>query len=94
MAKNAIPIKFSPWTNLWDSWHDWLLHSKVSALQACLKFPLSFAEVDRIVVGADDIQQLQEIITITEQEENIDFPDLCCEEEKLINPAYWSTLVG
>lgn len=92
MPQDAIPKKFAAWSDLWSKWHDWLEHHAASAVQACLAFPLSFPEIDRVVVGADSVHQLQQIITAASTDTHIDLPDLRCDAENLINPAHWSRL--
>lgn len=92
LSHSAIPVKFASWSDLWDKWHDWLAHHPASAVQACLAFPLSFPEVDRVVVGADSVSQLEQIISAAGSVAPVDLPDLHCEAENLINPARWSSL--
>lgn len=92
MPQATRPAKFSPWSELWRTWHEWLLHHSVSAVQACLAFPLSFPEIDRVVVGADSVNQLEQIISAATNAAPVDFPDLHCDAENLINPACWCLL--
>ena len=42
MPQAAIPTKFSGWNHLWCRWHQWLGDCDISAVQACLAYPLSF----------------------------------------------------
>ncbi len=92
MHQTAIPSKFLPWTGLLNNWHEWLMHHKVSAVRACLAFPLAFPEIDHVIVGADSVNQLQEIISAAIDDAPSGFPDLQCDEEDLINPAHWPQL--
>jgi aryl-alcohol dehydrogenase-like predicted oxidoreductase len=92
MPQAAIPVKFSPWADLWSKWHYWLAKNQISALQACINFPFSIPEIDRVVVGAESVNQLQQIINVAASGVAVDLPDLCCEDENLINPARWSHL--
>ena len=92
MPKESIPDKFLPWSDLWGKWYDWLSQHNVSAVQACLAFSLSFSEIDRVVVGADSISQLQQIIRDASGVAPDEFPDFQCNAEDLINPALWSKL--
>ena len=92
MPRELIPAKFSPWSDLLKQWHKWLRHHNVSAIKACLAYPLSFSEIDRIIVGVDSVNQLKEIIAATESSMSCDLPDLYCEDEKLINPSFWEYL--
>ena len=92
MPYEAIPSKFSPWAELWRNWHDWLANHSITALQACLAYPLSFSEIDRVVVGADTVNQLEQIIHLAQATTTNDLPDISSEDENLINPSYWSRL--
>jgi aryl-alcohol dehydrogenase-like predicted oxidoreductase len=92
MPQAVRPAKFSAWSDLWNTWHEWLSRHSVSALQACLAFPLSFSEIDRVVVGADSVSQLEQIVRAAAGTAPIDFPALSCDEENLINPARWCQL--
>ena len=92
MPQADIPDKFAPWAVLWDKWHNWLAQHAVPAVRACLAFPLSFPEIERVVVGADSVNQLEQIISAAVDVMSVDFPDLRCEDENLINPACWPQL--
>ena len=92
MPQATRPAKFASWSELWSKWHDWLSRHKVSAVRACLAFPLSFSEIDRVVVGADSVSQLEQIISAATSTAPVDLPDLHCDVESLINPTRWSHL--
>ena len=92
MKEIDIPPKFSPWKHLWKKWHDWLAENNVSSLQGSLAFALSFSEIERVVVGADNHHQLMEIINATNNLLNADLPNLVSADENLINPVNWSKL--
>ncbi len=93
MAHADIPSKFLPWDGLLQMWHKWLADQSVSAVQACLAFPLSIPEIDRVVIGVDSISQLSQIISATTKwTANISMPNLQCDDEGLINPAKWNQL--
>ena len=92
MSQADIPGKFTPWSGLWGKWHGWLAQHAVPAVQACLAFPLSFPEIERVIVGADTVSQLEQIISAAADTAPVDLPDLYCDAENLINPANWSKL--
>jgi aryl-alcohol dehydrogenase-like predicted oxidoreductase len=92
MNRSDIPQKFLSWNGILKIWHDWLDENDISALQASLAFPLSFPEIDRVVVGADSQGQLLEIINATINISNTELPNLVCSDENLINPTNWSKL--
>lgn len=92
LPETAIPAKFASWSDLWRKWHTWLARHNVSAVQASLAFPLSFPEIDRVVVGADSVSQLEQIISAASRVAPVDLPDLHCDADDLINPARWPHL--
>ena len=92
MPRSSVPIKFTPWGELFTNWHNWLDLHGGGAVQACLAYPLSCPEVDRIVVGADRLEQLQEIVLAAQGASCVVAPVLTCDDENLINPARWSCL--
>ena len=92
MSQADIPSKFSPWHSLWHIWHSWLATHAIPAVQASLAFPLSFSAIDRVVIGADSVSQLLQIISATKWPTNIHLPNLQCDNENLINPTKWNQL--
>ena len=89
MSKLEQSAKFSEWSGMWERWHRWLNDHHVSAVRAALSFPLSFPEVDRIVVGADGVDQLAQLIVTAKETPHFELPDFSCDSEYLINPSFW-----
>ncbi|MDO8934127.1 MAG: aldo/keto reductase [Rhodocyclaceae bacterium] len=92
MRGNDISAKFSPWAGLFAKWQDWLKDSNVSALNACIRFPMSFPEIDKVVVGADSAEQLRQIVAAAAAPTVGAFPEIECEDEQLLHPSQWSQL--
>ncbi len=92
MNQGDIPSKFSPWHGFWQRWHQWLAGHDDSAVKSCLAFPLSFPEIDRVVVGADSESQLVQVVSAAKCQPINELPNLQCEDENLINPASWTKL--
>lgn len=90
MPQVSIPTQFAPWNDLLHKWHQWLADHDVTAVAACLAHPLSFPEITRVVVGADSVGQIAQIINATNNLPQVELPELRCEEARLINPASWS----
>lgn len=89
MNPDARPSYFHPWLPVWKEWHNWLLSSGLTPLQACLGFVLSCPNIARVVVGVDSLKQLKEILSATALQ-TIEPPDqLCSNDPDLINPARW-----
>lgn len=92
MSRAAVPLKFQPWSFLWDRWHYWLAEHSFSAPQACIGFVQAYSQISRIVVGVDSSEQLQELIIAANTKGEIDWPDIVSDDENLVNPSYWSKL--
>jgi aryl-alcohol dehydrogenase-like predicted oxidoreductase len=92
LPRKRIPPKFKPWDALWSRWHEWLEDNSTSAPEACLQFALSFAEIDRVVIGVDSKTQLEELVMTALATRSKILPDLACEDDRLINPTNWNQL--
>jgi aryl-alcohol dehydrogenase-like predicted oxidoreductase len=93
MQRDAIPSKFSRWSYLWDAWQTSLLQRNTTALAACLSYPLSLPEIDRIVIGVDSSCQLQTLLTeVATLAAKHDWSFMACDDEDLVNPSNWNIL--
>jgi aryl-alcohol dehydrogenase-like predicted oxidoreductase len=92
MPSGQRPTKFARWADIWSEWSRWLERNKLTPLQACLAYVLSFAEVDRVIIGVDSLAQLNEIFAAshTTLTSLPDWPQPI--DTNLINPAHWSQL--
>ncbi len=93
MKRGEIPVKFERWSTTWNTWHNSLAQNNLSALTACLQYPLSLPEVDRVIVGVDNAAQLLELVD--SHQINIpqhDWESIACDDEELINPSKWNQL--
>ena len=84
------PAAFNRWQSLWQQWHGWLDEQSMPALQACLGFALSQPEIDRIVVGVDNLKQLQEVLARAQVSVVPPPTALMSEDPELINPSRWN----
>jgi hypothetical protein len=92
MNRQDIPEKFERWSKIWNKWHHFLRDQKVTPLSACLSYPLSLKEVDRVVVGVDSAKQLSDIVEDTQNAEpKVDTAFMTSTDIKLINPSLWNT---
>lgn len=93
MRRNQIPSKFEAWATLWDSWALELEENNLSAAAACLSYPRSLPEVDRVVVGVDSVEQLKTLIAASQIKLPLhNFSFMTSEDQMLINPSNWNTL--
>ena len=95
MPPDLIPHKFAPFRSLIDGWHAWLASNAAegrSGLQTCLAHVASYAGIARLVVGADSLAQLQDIIDAASFTPKRAPDSLASPLTELINPAQWKTL--
>jgi aryl-alcohol dehydrogenase-like predicted oxidoreductase len=81
--------KFAPWNDILSKYDRWLENSGLTALQACIRFVLSFKEISNIVVGIDNAKHLEEIIAASKGDSPIIPDDISSNDIKLINPLSW-----
>ena len=92
MTPGARPHSFSRWQPLWDRWDNWLSYSDLTALRASLGFVLSQPGVDRVVVGVDNVAQLEEIFAALETAVPAPPMELMTDDLDLIDPSRWKKL--
>ena len=86
---SALPPQFSEWIGLWRAWDEWQLDTGCSALEACLAFPQSFPEVDKVVVGVSGLDDFRQILLALRASAPEHWPSIDSHDEKLINPSQW-----
>ncbi len=92
MPSDQRPAKFSFSSEIWLEWSRWLERTGLTPLQACLAYVLGIAEVDKVVVGVDSLEQLNQIF-IASSSVLQSLPNWPQEiDMKLINPSYWEHL--
>lgn len=91
MKSEKRPVAFNRWQPLWQQWHGWLNHQSLTPLQACLGFALAQPGIDRVVVGVENLTQLQEILASVETRAVEPPATLASEDIDLINPSRWAT---
>jgi len=92
MPSNDIPAKFNRWSDLWVRWNQWRLENTVSSIKACISFARQFGAIDRIIVGANSLGELQEITNAFSSDFFEPFPDVESSDEMLLNPSNWNSL--
>ncbi len=92
MPTHERPPQFHKWTDFWIKWDKWLKETGKSPVEVCLSAIFSHTEINRIVIGFDSIQQLQQICN-TPLDPSMKIPiQLKSAPEDLINPSRWAKL--
>lgn len=87
---NQLPKKLKKFKKEWDKWQNWLKKNKVNPLQACLSFISNQSQLDGIVVGCDNINQLNQILKLKQLKGKFSSHNLNIKNNKLIDPRKWS----
>ena len=91
-APQERPRKFSRWSQLWQALENWLAQERISPLQACLGAVFHQPEFDRVLVGVESVQQLNQIL-LSLQDTLPQWPkELSCNDLELIDPRRWEKL--
>lgn len=92
LPTHARPAEFERWAPLWAAYDRWLQDAGVTPLQGCLRYALSFAGIDRVIVGVDSERHLTEILNAADGAAP-EIPDaLMTDDPDLLNPARWPLL--
>ena len=94
MPAASVPSKFAPYRPLIDRWHTWLAGESAGAspVQSCLSHVASYESIARLVVGADSLAQLQDIIAAAAATPLRAPAPLASPVTPRINPAQWHAL--
>ena len=92
MDEVSMPSKFYRWSDLWSRWYKWQFYNEVSAIQACISFVLGIEGIDRVIVGANSLSELEQITFAYSNEFSGPFPDIASDDEMLVNPSNWRDL--
>lgn len=90
MDESERPSKFLKWNDTWKELSNWISKNSITTLQAAIQFPLSFPEIDKVIVGVQNSGQLIEIFNFASKKLIANFPSTQCDDEDLINPSRWN----
>ena len=92
MPRRRVLEAFSRWSNVWQRWFAFLDETGVAPHIACLSYALSFPKISRVVVGVDNVGQLEDLVAVAEQPSSFrGWPEIASQDEFLINPSNWGT---
>ena len=89
LKHNQLPKKLIKLSKKLIVWENWLKKNKFSSLQVCLSFVLNQHQLDGIVVGYSNINQLNQILKLKQIKNNFSLPNLNIKDKKLIDPREW-----
>jgi aryl-alcohol dehydrogenase-like predicted oxidoreductase len=94
MPYQEIPPKFLRWKEVLREWSLALEKEGITALEACLGYPLLLPKVDQVIVGVNGASHFLELLELNSRLSRCDyqFCDISSEDVDLINPSRWNEL--
>jgi len=89
LKRDQLPKHLKKFNKNWIIWENWLEKKKLSPLQACLSFIFNQSQLDGIVVGFDNENQLNQLLTIKKKYNSL-IPKINIKNGKLIDPRQWN----
>lgn len=89
MDAQAVPAYFSRWLPVLDRWQAWCSEVGVSPHRACLSLALSERRIDRVIVGVDSLEQLEQVLEAAACKTPVPPLSLAVGEPELLNPSQW-----
>ena len=89
LKHNQLPKKLIKLNKKLIEWENWLKKNKLNSLQVCLSFVLNQHQLDGIIVGYNNTNQLKQILKLKQIKNNFSLPNLNIKDKKLIDPREW-----
>jgi len=90
LRHKQLPKKLIKLNKSWTIWENWLKKNRFNSLQVCLSFIFNQSQLDGIVVGLDNKNQLNQILKIKKIKNKFLIPNLNIKNRKLIDPRKWA----
>jgi len=85
-----LPKKLKKLSKKFMLWENWLKKNKFNPLQVCVEFVLKQHQLDGVVIGFNNNNQLNQILKLKKKRNNYLLPNLAIKDKKLIDPRKWS----
>ena len=89
LSHNQLPKKLKKLNKKWIIWESWLKKNKFTPLQVCLSFIFNQRQLDGIVIGYNNKNQLNQILKQKKIKSSFSIPSLNIRENKLVDPRAW-----
>jgi len=93
MKREQRPGKFATADPFFNEWDDWCETNACSKLNECINFVMRHNQVKHIVVGAQNVEQLRELVNASKNATDTQVPGaLKVTSPLILNPSKWSEL--
>ena len=94
MKSMERPRLFNRWSPFFSLWDRWLSEVGLDAKEACLRYALSWPQINKVIVGVDSAKQLKELIEAAQGFMPKVPSEFFLNDADLLNPAKWGRLEG
>jgi aryl-alcohol dehydrogenase-like predicted oxidoreductase len=84
-----MPSYFEPLRPFLARWHAKASEQGLTLPEACLSFVRELPEVDKVIVGAESLEQIREITAAYRATVTFDASDLACQDPQWVDPRRW-----
>lgn len=89
LGLDCIPSYFEPMRPLLAKWHAKAGDQGLTLVEAALSFVRELPEVDKMIVGAESLEQIREITTAYRTPFPLDSSSLACQDPQWLDPRRW-----
>ena len=90
MEENKLPQKLNHSKILFRNWHQFLKENNISKLSACISYIKSIQKIDKVLIGVQNRNQLEEIINCPIKKLNLNELEFMHSSNlNLIDPSRW-----
>ncbi len=89
LKHNQLPRKLIKLSKKLILWENWMKKNKFNPLQVCLSFVHNQQQLDGIVLGCNNTNQLNQILKSKKIKNNFLLPNFNIKDKKLIDPREW-----
>ena len=92
LKHNQLPRKLKYLKKNWIIWEKWLKKNKLTPLQACVSFIYNQNNLDGVVMGYNNKDQLDQILNQKNIKNKLTLPKINIKNMNFIDPRKWSNL--
>lgn len=83
--------RFGRWDTLWRAYESWLEERELSPLQACVAHAVSMPAIDKVIVGVESRDQLEQIVSAAATAAAVAFPEnfVGANDADVLDPLVW-----
>jgi aryl-alcohol dehydrogenase-like predicted oxidoreductase len=89
MEPSALPSHFDSVRSHLTQYHGFLDKRGITPVQAALGFVAGLDEVDAVICGVNNHQQLEELCAATTRLQTMDFHQFAIDDDSILNPSKW-----